>query len=185
MLKQIKADGAKRVFAVVIDFLIAAVIFYVLNFFLGGTIASLAAGSFLLFRDSLPIRDLGGASIGKKVLGLKALQGNGKPCDHLSSIKRNLTIALGYLIYTLISILAWVFSFIPYFGWLFSFAMMISGILWLLAIAMELFKVFSDERGIRLGDLLADTQVVEVRRHHDSIPDHLRNADPGASGSLH
>lgn len=168
-MSQTKADTAKRIIAVLIDALIALLLYLLLSFLLtplfglGHLIATLAAAVFLLFRDAIPIGDLNGASPGKRFLGLRVIQGNGRECDLTASFKRNLTIAAGWLVNTAFLLLALIFSFIPLVEVLIGFAGIITGIVVLLALITELVKVISDERGIRLGDILADTVVIEVR----------------------
>ncbi len=168
-----KADTVKRVAAVLIDALIAALIYLLLSILfvflqgLGYLLATAAAAAFLLFRDAIPIGDLKGASPGKRILGLRAIQGNGSLCDFTASAKRNLTVAAGWLVHGAFLLLGLIFSFIPFVKVILDVANVLTGIVVLLALVMELVKVVSDEHGIRLGDLLADTIVIEANTPPD------------------
>ena len=157
----------KRVAAMIIDLLIGGLIYLVLSWVFWKIVVWALACYYLLIRDAIGIRDLQGASPGKRFLGLKALQGKGGDCDRMASIKRNLGITLGPLITGLLLILL---TLIPLVDPIWAFY--IGGLVFLLVGAMELEKIFNEEGGQRIGDLLADTYVVETHAyqeaHHDS-----------------
>jgi uncharacterized RDD family membrane protein YckC len=80
-------------------------------------------------------------SIGKKLIGLRvAVSEDARPHEaYRESLIRNMTYAVAYLLFM-----------IPYVGW----------VLGLLAVGMECLAVVGDNRGMRIGDLLARTMVV-------------------------
>ncbi|MCB1053031.1 MAG: RDD family protein, partial [Acidobacteria bacterium] len=88
----------------------------------------------------------------KKLVGLKAVNRNGQNITWEQSAKRNLPFFLP-------SLIALVFSFIPVLNVIIAFGV---GLLGLLIVIVELLKVVSDKDGLRIGDLFAETRVVEV-----------------------
>ncbi len=100
-------------------------------------IGFLAASGYILMRDSL----LGGRSLGKKAVGLRvsARDDHGQAANAKDSIIRNITLAAAYGLFM-----------IPYAGW----------VLGPLALAVEWLAAMGDDRGMRIGDLLAGTCVV-------------------------
>lgn len=144
-----KADLLKRFLAVFIDGLIAAV-FSLVPFF-GG----LAAAAYMLLRDGLEVDFMYKRSIGKKIMKLKAVTFEGKELTMENSMKRNWTLALGYLTGALTPVLI----LIPILGW---------GLLIILAVAalglslVECIMVFTNDKASRLGDKMANTIVIET-----------------------
>ena len=138
----VKADPVKRGIAFVVDSVIAAVIGGVPIF--GGILGAL----FMLFRDALPIPLLGGTSPGKRLLGLMVLQDSSRSggLDYAGSAKRNWMFALNLTV------------FIPILGWMIAPAIMVAGPLLIL---IETWRVFSDTKGRRIGDMMAGTTIVE------------------------
>lgn len=157
MIGVIKADEAKRIVAGVIDFAIGGLIFIVLALLIGGFIACLGAATFLLLRDNLAVDVLDGMSPGKKLMALKAVQAKEEPCDHVASIKRNLTIASFYLTSAGLVI---VFALVPFVES--GLGYILGALIGLLGIGIELYEVMTDPRGLRLGDLMAGTHVIET-----------------------
>jgi uncharacterized RDD family membrane protein YckC len=81
-------------------------------------------------------------SIGKKLLGLKVLsRKENKSISIKDSIFRNMTIAIAIF-----------FKAIPLFGWIF----------FLLIIFVELLIMLGNHRHMRIGDELANTEVIET-----------------------
>ena len=157
-MTQGKADAGKRIVAAVIDSIIALFLGFILGVvlswlpFLGGLIAGLVSAAYIGFRDALPIGDLAGASPGKKLLGLKAVRGDGRICDYETSLKRNSPfVAVGALSALLTAI--------PILGWL---VLVLLIPVFFIVYIFELVKVLNDARGIRWGDSFADTVVIEV-----------------------
>ncbi len=100
-------------------------------------IGFLSASGYILIRDGLFDRQ----SVGKKLIGIRviSLEDSGPAATYRDSIIRNVTIVLAYFLFL-----------IPYAGW----------ILCPLVIGMEGLTALGDRGGMRLGDMLARTQVV-------------------------
>lgn len=136
-----KADVLERFLAKLIDALIVGALFAFPTF-----VGVLAGLTYILISDGL--KD--GRSIGKRIIGLKVvfLSAEGEtPCDFKQSIIRNSPFAL---------IIVWymVVGWIPYLG-------KILGVAGALAVAgIEMALIYTDERGSRFGDRIANTQVV-------------------------
>lgn len=144
-----KADPVKRLLAFLVDGAIAAVLCLIPYF------GHILAGVYLLLRDALPIAALENKSVGKKLFALGLIKPEttmGGREDYLISIKRNWMFALGPLIYFLV--------FIPILGWLLDL-ILVGGSMVLCII--ETVLIFSDPKGIRIGDKLAGTQVIETQ----------------------
>jgi uncharacterized RDD family membrane protein YckC len=86
-----------------------------------------------------------GQSLGKMVFGLEVVLADGSPCDMKSSIYRNIPFELALL-----------FAAVPLLGWI---LLVIAGIPILL---IELWLVILDHKGLRLGDRIAETTVIEL-----------------------
>jgi len=99
----------------------------------------LAVTGYLLVRDGL----FHSQSVGKKVIGLRVAFADdpGKAISFRESIIRNVPLAVAYLLFL-----------IPYAGW----------ILGPLALGVEALTAVGDERGMRIGDLLARTYTVQA-----------------------
>jgi len=130
-----KASVLKRVMARIVDLLIA----WVLALFLppAGVILGMV---YLAVADGLQK----GQSLGKMVFGLDVVKPDGSPCDLRSSMFRNIPFVLMYLFFAL-----------GFFGWI---LLVIVGLPILL---IELWLIYVDNKGERLGDRIADTRVVE------------------------
>ena len=141
-----KADPVKRIIAVVIDFFASMVVGFIP--FVGGIIGAL----YMLFRDALPIEALEYKSIGKKLLKLSVVNSEDptSKIDYAASAKRNWMFALGPIMIFLV--------YIPILGWLLDIPI---GIAALILCIIEIVKIFSDDKGIRLGDKMAGTMVIE------------------------
>ena len=96
----------------------------------------LSAAGYLLIRDGLFV----GQSVAKKLIGLRvAPMDGGKVITYRESIIRNVPLALAFMLFL-----------IPYAGWL----------LGPLALGIECLTAIGDDRGMRIGDMLARTWVV-------------------------
>jgi uncharacterized RDD family membrane protein YckC len=126
-----KADLTTRAVAGFIDLLIVIAFAR-----LPDVIGFLAAIGYILVRDGLFDRQ----SIGKKVIGLRiALADNAVgSASFRESIIRNMTLAVAFLLFH-----------VPYAGW----------VLGPLVLGVEALAALGDERGMRIGDLLARTSV--------------------------
>jgi uncharacterized RDD family membrane protein YckC len=127
-----KADLTTRAIAGFVDFLLVIGLSR-----LPDVIGFLAGSGYILMRDSV----LGGRSLGKKAVGLRvsAIDDRGQASNAKDSIIRNITLALAYGLFM-----------IPYAGW----------VLGPFALAVEWLTAMGDEKGMRIGDLLAGTCVV-------------------------
>lgn len=141
-----KADPVKRIIAFVIDAVAAMIVGFIP--LVGGIIGAL----YMLLRDALPIEALEYKSIGKKLLNLSVVkvEDPASKIDYGVSAKRNWMFALGPIMIFLL--------FIPIIGWLLD---ILIGIAVLVLAIIETIKLFSDEKGIRLGDKQAGTMVIE------------------------
>ena len=140
-----RADLGKRIVAAIIDAVIAAILGFI------PAIGGLIGAAYILVRDGLDFDFMDQRSVGKKVLKLRPVTLDGSPVDVVTSIKRNWMFALGGVIPLLlfIPILGWVM--IPFVG----LAALVLGVI-------ELVLVLTDAGGRRIGDKLANTQVIEV-----------------------
>ena len=141
-----KADPVKRIIAFVID-LVASMIVGLIPF-IGGIIGAL----YMLLRDALPIEALEYKSVGKKLLKLSVVNiaDPTAKIDYAASAKRNWMFTLGPIMLF--------FIFIPIFGWILDILIGIAG---LVLVIIEIVKIFADEKGVRLGDKMAGTMVIE------------------------
>ncbi len=131
--EQRRAGLLLRTAAKIVDFiLIAAVIEIVPRV---GYAAGLA---YLLLGDGF----FDGRSIGKKLIRLRVVSSvaNG-PCTFRDSILRNSTFGLGYVLWL-----------VPWIGWVFM----------ALAVAIEFVLILGSKDGMRLGDEIAKTVVLET-----------------------
>jgi len=141
-----KADPVKRIIAFVIDAVASIIVGFIP--FVGGIIGAL----YMLFRDALPIEALEYKSIGKKLLNLSVVNiaDPTSKIDYAASAKRNWMFALGPMMMF--------FLFIPVLGWIID---ILIGIAVFILVIIEIIKIFSDEKGVRLGDKMAGTMVIE------------------------
>jgi uncharacterized RDD family membrane protein YckC len=128
-------------------------------------IGFLSAAGYILIRDGLFDR----RSIGKKLIGLRviSLEESGPAATYRDSIIRNVPIVLAYFLFL-----------IPYAGW----------ILCLLVLGTEGLTALGDRAGMRIGDLLARTQVVPdapVKEEKKPVQDLQPDVAPtGTNGPL-
>lgn len=139
-----KADLAKRIIAAIIDGLIGVVPTFI------PVIGAIAGAAYILTKDAIPYiiakdEEWKGKSVGKKLMDLKVVELSGQEVDIATSCKRNITIALG-------SILA----VVPILGWL--AAAVVAPIIGII----ECILVLVDDKGRRIGDKIADTQVINA-----------------------
>ena len=108
-----------------------------------GKAGVLAGLLYLLVADAL----WHGQSVGKRIAGIKVvyLPTRG-PCDLAHSMIRNSPFALVF-----------VFQAVPLLGWV---LLLLVGVP---LIGFESYMVYTDRLGIRLGDIFADTQVVDTK----------------------
>ncbi|CAM2006349.1 RDD family protein [Acanthopleuribacter pedis] len=153
-----------RLIAAIID----AVIFGIINIilgtvlglipFIGGLIAGVVGAAAYAMKDAIPLPALDGASPGKKIFNLKAVNMNGGNLTPEESIKRNLPLVIGSLIGAVLSLL---FGFIPVLGAL-AGAFVGGGLQFFISI-YECYLVCTKPDGRRYGDTYANTQVVSAQ----------------------
>ena len=136
-----KADLLERFIAKAIDLLITGALFA-----FPGPVGALAGALYILVSDGFN----SGQSVGKRLIGLKAVSVSPAegPCNLKQSIIRNSPFGALILLYIII-------GWIPYLGPL---------IVAIAAAAIAVFEcalIYTDERGLRFGDRIAGTQVVE------------------------
>ncbi len=127
------ADLTTRAVAAFIDLLIVVGLTR-----LPDVIGVLSAAGYILVRDGLFARQ----SVGKKLVGLRvaASDGPGAAVSYRETIIRNASLALVYVLFL-----------VPYVGWL----------LGPLFLSVECLVALGDERGMRIGDLLAGTIIAQ------------------------
>ncbi|MBI5194142.1 MAG: RDD family protein [Nitrospirae bacterium] len=126
-----KANILNRFIAKIIDIIVAAAFSKLLQ-----PVGFFAGLTYLLIADGF----FDGRSLGKKLIGIKTIKADGDLCTYKDSILRNLTMSAGYI-----------FFFIPYVGWLLT----------LIIFSIEGLVILGNENGLRIGDELAKTYVVE------------------------
>ena len=129
-----------RFLAKFIDMLIVLALCQLDAFF--GFIAPLMGLTYILISDGLSR----GSSLGKLLIGLQVVIENeeNQPCSYKHSAVRNIPIGVVVL-----------FLIIPFWGWVLFFT------LGLLILGIESYQIYQDPNGLRLGDLLAETRVVD------------------------
>jgi len=127
-----KANILHRFIAKFLDFLMIAALYQIPL-----KISFLAALSYLLIADGFAE----GRSVGKQLIGLQAIvPGSRKGASFRESIIRNFPLAVAYLFYH-----------VPYVGWF--FVLLIGG--------FEFLLMIGNPKGVRVGDELAKTQVLD------------------------
>ncbi|HUV58497.1 MAG TPA: RDD family protein [Desulfatiglandales bacterium] len=141
-----KADPVKRIIAFVIDAVASMIVGFIP--LVGGIIGAL----YMLLRDALPIEALEYKSIGKKLLKLSVVKTEepASKIDYATSARRNWMFALGPIMLF--------FLFIPIIGWIIDILL---GIAVLILVIIEIVKLFTNEKGLRWGDKMAGTMVIE------------------------
>lgn len=134
-----KASTLNRYLAKIIDFLICFALSLVLV-----PVGPLAGLFVILIADGF----WHGQSPGKKIIGLKVVhEKNSKPVSFKESLIRNSPFALVYI-----------FFIVPFIGW---FLLIIVG---LPILIFESYYVYKDRKGIRVGDIMAGTQVIDCKK---------------------
>lgn len=119
----------------------------------------LLGGLYLLFRDGLPLRFLGGRSIGKRMLWLLPIRLGGTTMDLAASAKRNWTIAMVFLFPGLAN-LAFGYRQLVLAGNIGVNDALLG--LFALLVLVEALLVLVDPVARRIGDRIADTRVIEA-----------------------
>jgi uncharacterized RDD family membrane protein YckC len=140
-----KVDPQKRLVAIVIDAVIAVAIGMIP--WIGGLISA----AYWVLRDGLDLQFMDRRSVGKKLTKLRPVTMDGEQLDMMGSVRRNWMFGVGGVMQILV--------YIPILGWL---LMIPVAILAFVIGIVELYRVIADPEGRRVGDLLADTKVIEV-----------------------
>ena len=135
-----KPDFIKRALAAIIDGVVMTILTLI------PLLGKLLALIYLLLRDGLDFDFMRHRSLGKSLMKLKPVTLAGEDLDLGTSAKRNITLALGSLAQL---IKGWAFL-----SWLLMLAAIVVGL-------YEVYLVITDDKGRRLGDRLAETQVIE------------------------
>ena len=131
--EQKRAGLLLRTAAKIVDFILIAAVMEILP--RAGFYAGLM---YLLLGDGF----FDGRSVGKKLLKLKVVSaGTGGPCSFRESILRNSTFGAGYVL--------WI---IPFIGWIFI----------VIVSVIEFILALGSKEGMRLGDEIAKTAVIET-----------------------
>jgi uncharacterized RDD family membrane protein YckC len=131
--EQRRAGLLLRTAAKIVDFILIAAVIEIIP--RAGFFAGL---TYLLLGDGF----FDGRSIGKKLLKIQVVSaGTDSPCTFRDSILRNSTFAVGYIL--------WI---VPFIGWIFI----------LIISAVEFVLVLGSKDGMRLGDEIAKTAVIET-----------------------
>ena len=138
----LKVSVMNRVIAKVIDLVFVVALAAVLPYPLGPLLGFL----YSLFADGLPVAGFRGQSIGKKVMKLRVQNAvNRVPASLKESALRNAPVGV-----------ATFFAIIPVWGWL------ILGLIGVPLMIMEIYLMLSVDTGHRLGDVMGDTEVIEL-----------------------
>ena len=131
--EQRRAGLLLRTAAKIVDFILIAAVIEIIP--RAGFFAGL---TYLLLGDGF----FDGRSVGKKLLKIQVVSaGTDSPCTFKDSILRNSTFAVGYVL--------WI---VPFIGWIFI----------LIISAVEFVLVLGSKDGMRLGDEIAKTAVIET-----------------------
>jgi uncharacterized RDD family membrane protein YckC len=153
-----KADLTLRGLARLVDFVIARLLAWY-----APPVGPIAAALYLLLADGL----MTGQSLGKRLFGVRVMVVPRRaPAGLQESLLRNAPFAL-----------VAVFASVPSL-WLVLF---VAGVP---IVAFEAYMIFTDKLGIRIGDIFADTQVVDAKVLAQSeAPRPLAQATPAPPGS--
>ena len=139
-----KADPTRRFLALALDGAIAGALGII------PLLGSLLAAAYMLLRDGFDAAFMDRRSIGKRLLRLRPVCDDGSPVTWDVSVRRNGPLALTWLAVFL--------GLVPVLGFAIRPVGMAVGII---LVIFEGYLVVTDETGVRLGDHLAGTRVVE------------------------
>lgn len=140
---QIKVGLVNRVIAKVIDLLLVIAVAAILPYPLG----PIAGFLYSILADGIPYKGFSGQSVGKRLLRLRVMHRTYKrPANFRDSALRNTPVGV-----------ATFFAIIPIWGWL------ILALVGIPLMVMEVYLMATVETGHRLGDVMGDTEVVELK----------------------
>ncbi len=135
-----KAGFLARIIARTIDLAIVVALYELIP-----AIGFFAGLTYMLLCDGL----FEGKSLGKSLTGLKVVdKDNRENCGYKESVFRNFPFAVAFIIFGILKV-------VPLLGWLISFVAIV-GIL-----VFESLVIIGSENGMRLGDEIANTWVVD------------------------
>ncbi|NBX76655.1 MAG: hypothetical protein EBQ92_08880 [Proteobacteria bacterium] len=138
----------QRCIAKGIDLVLVMVVFFV-GKTLWGPLGPLLGACYAAVQDSFS----DGQSVGKRIIGLRTLdEGTGIACSAAGSCMRNLPLVLTVLCATIPVV--WAFVLLAALSFVF----------------LEIYLIFSLETGVRLGDVMANTLIVEHFELHPEEP---------------
>jgi uncharacterized RDD family membrane protein YckC len=139
----LKVSVLNRILAKGIDILIVITVAALIPRPLGPLLGFL----YSLFADGINYGQFHGQSVGKKIMHLKVINTKRKePASLRDSALRNAPIGV-----------ATFFAIIPLWGWL------ILGLIGIPLMVMEIYLMLSVETGHRLGDVMGDTEVEDIK----------------------
>jgi uncharacterized RDD family membrane protein YckC len=140
---QHKVRVANRVAAKMIDLLVMALMVAILPYPFG----PLVGFAYSVCGDGMNFGPFTGQSFGKKAMKLQVVQVvNREPATFKDSVLRNAPVGV-----------ATFFAIIPIWGWL------ILALVGIPLMLMEIYLMLTVESGHRLGDVMGDTEVIELR----------------------
>lgn len=154
--KKIKTN---RLIAALIDGILLAIVNAILGVILGfvpvvgALLAGVIGAALYALKDAYPIPALDGASPGKKIMKIKAVNMNGANLTPEESIKRNLPLVFGGLINGVLSLLPLA---------IYGILALIVGLAQLGVVIVETYFLWSKPDGRRWGDNFGSTQVVST-----------------------
>ena len=139
---QPRVSVVNRVIAKVIDIILMIAVAVVVPYPLGPLIGF----GYSLAADGMPFAGFRGQSVGKRFMKLQVVNINTRqPASLSESIFRNAPVGV-----------ATFFAIIPVWGWL------ILGLIGIPLMVMEIYLMVTIDTGHRLGDVMGDTDVIEV-----------------------
>jgi uncharacterized RDD family membrane protein YckC len=140
---QLKVSVLNRVLSKIIDIVIIVAMAAILPYPLGPLLGFL----YSLFADGLNYGPFKGQSIGKRLLGLRVRSRiRNQPANFKESALRNAPVGV-----------ATFFAIIPVWGWV------ILALIGIPLMLMEIYLMLSVDTGHRLGDVMGDTEVIELK----------------------
>lgn len=136
------ASLQSRLFAKFIDLLVVMGV----GLALGSGVGSMLGFLYSLVADGLPFEAWRGCSLGKKMVGIRVVDAEGRPANLRVSVIRNLPV--GFVTFLMI---------IPFWGWI------LSGLVGIPLAMIELSLIARAQNHQRLGDVMADS-LVERRK---------------------
>jgi uncharacterized RDD family membrane protein YckC len=122
-------------------------LFFLLGILLPYPFGPLLGFLYSLLGDGIRYKGFQGQSLGKKIIRLQVRRkSDGKPANFQDSALRNAPVGV-----------ATFFALLPFLGWI---ILVLVGVP---LMVLEVYLMISDEKGRRLGDVMGDTEVVDLR----------------------